>query len=619
MTQDNILVSPTLSACLKPGSIGPRLRPADSGDTPHLYVATARARSASTAPDSFCLTGPLSPLPISSLTPAFLPLTQVSHFTLFHGTSRRNPLHSRFSRHKRAASVLSSSETFWAREVQALCIYLHNSADSCTQLSVQDSCPEQLSFSHPKSTPHSCADNAIDSFPSTPARFSPTQVLHFTIFHGTSRHNPFISRFSRLKKRTAFIIHSRETHRLATFQSQPVFLLQNECNPSIRWLVHPLRSLLAPRTSGARSFSIRVAGLHPLSPRRHHLWRRVRLPQGRPLSTRQAPWNAKRHCASGTGLIELSLHLPPPIVPKRATLALGNRPPGRKDRLCEKPQMFRLAVKMHLPGGGHETLLRNDRHAQSTRSREFFQPRAELDFFARKKFIAEPAQLPKKLRLAHHERARRPSSHKADQIPSSHQDPRQECARIQPHQAAAAGIASGLDSLRHRREQLRMRKRIRIHKNDPLTRRRGCAAVPRPGDLVHRFENNGRPQALRQFRGSIGGIIVANNQLRFPPFPGENLTGVFHRGERRHDELLLIEGWNNDRNLHQFLDIARANSSFARALLAAFSRANKILQHLRVIFKILRQVRQAIDRLSAQMMLDPFDVRPLRGRVQSEE
>ena len=37
MTQDNILVSPTPSACLKPGdSVSPRFRPSDLGDTAAL-------------------------------------------------------------------------------------------------------------------------------------------------------------------------------------------------------------------------------------------------------------------------------------------------------------------------------------------------------------------------------------------------------------------------------------------------------------------------------------------------------------------------------------------------------------------------------------------------------
>src|SRR5688500_7420547 len=38
MTQDNILVSPTLSACLKPGVSTPAFRPSDPGDT-HLISA----------------------------------------------------------------------------------------------------------------------------------------------------------------------------------------------------------------------------------------------------------------------------------------------------------------------------------------------------------------------------------------------------------------------------------------------------------------------------------------------------------------------------------------------------------------------------------------------------
>src|SRR5687768_5906658 len=63
MTQENILVSPTLSACLKSGdSVSPRFRPSDLGDT-RRHVAhvsrPARLTSAPSYPQVVAALGPI--------------------------------------------------------------------------------------------------------------------------------------------------------------------------------------------------------------------------------------------------------------------------------------------------------------------------------------------------------------------------------------------------------------------------------------------------------------------------------------------------------------------------------------------------------------------------------
>src|ERR1039458_6801252 len=86
--------------------------------------------------------------------------------------------------------------------------------------------------------------------------------------------------------------------------------------------------------------------------------------------------------------------------------------------------------------------------------------------------------------------------------------------------------------------------RVGVHKNQPVAGGGGGAGVPRAGNLVDRLEHDAGPG------GAVGGIVVADEEFKFPAEPGEGTGGGADLGPRRAEELLLVEGGDDDGNLH---------------------------------------------------------------------
>ena len=191
-----------------------------------------------------------------------------------------------------------------------------------------------------------------------------------------------------------------------------------------------------------------------------------------------------------------------------------------------------------------------DDHFLPLLPRQFVQPLAQVNFLRNEQFPAEPADFPKRRRLAENKRSRRPFPHPADQVPEAGAAVAQEMALIHPHRATARQAPPRLDFPGHLRKKLPARLRIRVHKNQPLPARRRRARVARPGDLIDRLKDHPRPRRARQLRGRSVELLSQTTISIVQPISPERRARRLDAAQRRADQLLFIERRDDHRDFH---------------------------------------------------------------------
>ncbi len=90
---------------------------------------------------------------------------------------------------------------------------------------------------------------------------------------------------------------------------------------------------------------------------------------------------------------------------------------------------------------------------------------------------------------------------------------------------------------------------VRIDEKQPVARGARGAGVLRQRNLVHRLEHHRRTCGERHFRRPVGGVVVADNQLRRPPSLSKRRRRGLDARERHTQARLLVVGGNDDGDL----------------------------------------------------------------------
>ena len=181
---------------------------------------------------------------------------------------------------------------------------------------------------------------------------------------------------------------------------------------------------------------------------------------------------------------------------------------------------------------------------------EFFKAFRKIELFGSKQVLAEPADGEESSGIAEDKRTSGPAFDSADDVPKGDCDLADEVPFVQFHCATARQTISLINLICHLAKQFARRIRIRIDKNEPVALSRFSAAITRASNLVNGFKYHRRSLRAGQFGRSIGRVVIANDQLPFPPAFVKGSARSSHLRERSLDQLLFVESGHHNRYFH---------------------------------------------------------------------
>ena len=120
--------------------------------------------------------------------------------------------------------------------------------------------------------------------------------------------------------------------------------------------------------------------------------------------------------------------------------------------------------------------------------------------------------------------------------------------------AAAGNAFAGGDLFGDAFKKSRTGVGIGIDKNEPIAGSGGCAGVSGAGDLVDRFKDHVCSGSTGDFRGFVRGIVVADDEFRFPAALMEGGKGGVDVAQGFAKASFFVEGWDDGRDF-QWLQV----------------------------------------------------------------
>jgi len=183
-------------------------------------------------------------------------------------------------------------------------------------------------------------------------------------------------------------------------------------------------------------------------------------------------------------------------------------------------------------------------------AREFFEAFAELDFFAGEKFHIEPAEFSERGRFAKDERAGDPSECPTHHVPEVRDEIASGVTGFEADGAAAGEAAASGDLRGDVLEERGAGVRVGVDEDEPIAGGGFGAAIARAADLVDGLEDDVRAGSAGNFRGAIGGVVVAHDELGLPSAPGKGGHGGVDLAKGFAEQLFFIERRDDDGDAH---------------------------------------------------------------------
>ena len=186
---------------------------------------------------------------------------------------------------------------------------------------------------------------------------------------------------------------------------------------------------------------------------------------------------------------------------------------------------------------GQQRMPMQDDHLAARLPREALRRRVKSSSSPAKKPVVEAADFPKGGGLHENERAGEPFPDAADEIPIPNDEPPVQRGIVHTERGAASRAAPVPDGRRHVGEQFRGGVRVRIIEDEPVARRRGGPGIAGPRDLIDRLEDHRGAGRSRDLSRPIGGIVVANYNLRLPSTQPKSRRGRAEVLQRSREQL----------------------------------------------------------------------------------
>ena len=92
--------------------------------------------------------------------------------------------------------------------------------------------------------------------------------------------------------------------------------------------------------------------------------------------------------------------------------------------------------------------------------------------------------------------------------------------------------------------------RVGVHENQPVAGGRRRAGIAGAANLVERLEHHFCARRAGDLAGAVGGIVVADDEFKFPAASGERRRRRFNFCERGAEEFFLVERGDDDGDFH---------------------------------------------------------------------
>ena len=183
-------------------------------------------------------------------------------------------------------------------------------------------------------------------------------------------------------------------------------------------------------------------------------------------------------------------------------------------------------------------------------AREFFEAFAQFKFFAGEEVGVEAAEFSEGGGFTKDERAGHPTQPAADDIPEGGDDVAGRVAGFEADGAAAGEAAAGGDLRGDVVEEFGAGVGVGVDEDEPIAGGGFGAAIARAADLVDGLEDDGGAGGAGDFRGAVGGVVVAHDEFGLPIASREGGHGGVDLAEGFAEEAFFVEGGDDDRDAH---------------------------------------------------------------------
>ncbi len=233
-----------------------------------------------------------------------------------------------------------------------------------------------------------------------------------------------------------------------------------------------------------------------------------------------------------------------------ALFAVGQRFAARENHFGKQPDMLTRRIQSHLARRCQDGVAMQDDNAFVFGAREFFEAFAEFDFFAGEEVDVESAEFSERSGFAKDERAGHPAQHAAGEIPEGGDSVAAGVSGFEADGAAAGEAAAGGDLRGDVVKEGGARVRVGVDEDEPVAGGGFGAAIARAADLVDGFEDDAGSGGAGDFRGAIGGVVVAHDEFALPSAPGKGGHGIADLAKGFAEELFFIERRDDDGDAH---------------------------------------------------------------------
>ena len=243
-----------------------------------------------------------------------------------------------------------------------------------------------------------------------------------------------------------------------------------------------------------------------------------------------------------------TINSPAPVIPQMARFGAFQRFAAAEDRLEHELEMLARRIQSQFARGGEDGVAMQDGDAFALGAREFFEAFAELKFFAGEEFNVEAAEFPECGGVAKDERAGHPAQRAAGDVPQGGDGVAAGVAGFEADGAAAGEALAGGDLRGDVIEERGAGVRVGVDEDEPVAGGGAGAAIARAADLVDGLKDDLGAGGPGDFRGAVGGVIVADDEFGGPSAPGESGQRGLHLDEGFAKEAFFVEGGNDDRD-----------------------------------------------------------------------